>query len=104
MIGAATVIGRRRRFVETRCAPETARANCLDSGFGRELPDREAEVTLELEAATSALVLIDLQQGVLGLTLSPHPAPAVLAAAVGLGRRFQPCPPTRGPARGRRLV
>ena len=46
-------------------------------------------MTLELEAATSALVLIDLQEGVLGLTLSPHPAPAVLAAAVGLGRRFQ---------------
>lgn len=46
-------------------------------------------MTVELEAETSALVLIDLQQGILARPLSPHSAAEVLTAAVDLGDRFR---------------
>ena len=42
-----------------------------------------------LDAGTTALVMIDLQQGVLGRSLLPHPALKVLEAATKLAGRFR---------------
>jgi nicotinamidase-related amidase len=42
-----------------------------------------------LDPRTTALVLIDLQNGVLGWPLLPHPASEVLASARELARRFR---------------
>ncbi len=46
-------------------------------------------MTLQIEARRTALVLIDLQKGVLGMSLAPYPATQVLAAAVALGERLR---------------
>jgi nicotinamidase-related amidase len=43
---------------------------------------------LSLDPRTTALVLIDLQAGLLALPLAPHAGTAVVAAAERLGRRF----------------
>ena len=42
-----------------------------------------------LDPRTTALVIIDLQKGVLGLPLLPHPAPEVLESASKLAGRFR---------------
>ena len=42
-----------------------------------------------LDPRTTALVMIDLQKGVLGLSLLPHPAPEVLESASKLAGRFR---------------
>ena len=42
-----------------------------------------------LDPRTTALVLVDLQQGILGFPLAPHSGPAVLAAGAQLARRFR---------------
>ena len=42
-----------------------------------------------LDPRTTALVMIDLQKGVLGLPLLPHPAPEVLESASKLAGRFR---------------
>jgi len=44
---------------------------------------------LELQAATTALVLIDLQQGILPYAQAPYDAAAVLARAVALAAAFR---------------
>jgi nicotinamidase-related amidase len=46
-------------------------------------------VPLKLEAATTALVLIDLQQGILAYAKAPYDAAAVLAHAVPLAAAFR---------------
>ena len=42
-----------------------------------------------LPAATSALILIDLQKGIVGLPLEPHSGEAVVAKGKDLARRFR---------------
>jgi nicotinamidase-related amidase len=44
---------------------------------------------LTLPAATTALILIDLQKGVVGMPTEPHSGAAVLAAGQHLARRFR---------------
>jgi nicotinamidase-related amidase len=44
---------------------------------------------LTLPAATTALILIDLQKGIVGLPTEPHSSAAVLAAGQDLARRFR---------------
>jgi nicotinamidase-related amidase len=44
---------------------------------------------LKLEPKTTAVVLIDVQQGLLALDLAPHPAPALAANAAGLAGQAQ---------------
>jgi nicotinamidase-related amidase len=44
---------------------------------------------MKLDARTTALVMIDLQKGVLGRPLLPHPAAEVLESATELARRFR---------------
>ena len=39
---------------------------------------------LKLDPPTIALIVIDLQRGIMGRPVEPHPAPAVLARAVQL--------------------
>lgn len=45
--------------------------------------------TIELAAKTSALVLIDLQAGILARDTAPRPAAEVLATSTALARRFR---------------
>jgi len=45
-------------------------------------------MSLKLDPRTTALVLIDLQQGILGMQLAPHSAGEVVARSAGLGRRL----------------
>ena len=47
---------------------------------------------LKLDAATTALVLIDLQQGILPYAQAPYDAAAVLAHAVPLAAAFSVVP------------
>jgi nicotinamidase-related amidase len=44
---------------------------------------------MQLNAKTSALVLIDLQKGVLGMPVMPHPAAAVYERSMQLAQRFR---------------
>src|SRR5271169_3636916 len=44
---------------------------------------------IELDPAMSALILIDLQKGVLGMPLAPRSAADVLATGKGLAERFR---------------
>ncbi len=44
---------------------------------------------IALDPKTTALVLIDLQKGVVGRDLSPHPGTAVLKTVIGLADRFR---------------
>lgn len=44
---------------------------------------------LTLPAATTALILVDLQKGIVAMPVEPHPGTAVLAAARGLAKRFR---------------
>src|SRR5580692_7208578 len=44
---------------------------------------------MKLDPPRTALVMIDLQRGVLGRDLSPHPAPKVLESATELAGRFR---------------
>jgi nicotinamidase-related amidase len=44
---------------------------------------------MKLDPRTTALVMIDLQKGVLGRPLLPHPAPEVLESATELAGRFR---------------
>jgi nicotinamidase-related amidase len=44
---------------------------------------------MNLDPRTTALVMIDLQNGVLGRTLSPHPAAKVLESATAIAGRFR---------------
>lgn len=43
-------------------------------------------MSLELKASATALVLIDLQRGVLSLPLTPHPADGVVARSLELAQ------------------
>jgi nicotinamidase-related amidase len=45
-------------------------------------------MSLDLNPATTALVLIDLQKGILGRQLAPHSSAKVIENAAALGRRF----------------
>jgi nicotinamidase-related amidase len=45
-------------------------------------------MSLGLDPRATALVLIDLQQGILALPLAPHGGAEVVGRAAGLGRRF----------------
>src|SRR5450759_4499452 len=45
--------------------------------------------TLVLDPKRTALVLIDLQQGILGMTVAPHAAADVLSRATSLAERFR---------------
>lgn len=47
-----------------------------------------AIMSLTLDPRTTALVLVDLQNGILGLPLAPYGASAILDASLRLGRRF----------------
>jgi len=44
---------------------------------------------LSIDPKSTALVLIDLQQGIVGMTTAPHPASLVVANAVRLAERFR---------------
>jgi len=44
---------------------------------------------LKLDPATTALILIDLQHGIVGMQTSPHPASSVLEKAASLARAFR---------------
>lgn len=44
---------------------------------------------ITLPAATTALILIDLQKGIVGLPTAPHSGEAVLAKGKELARRFR---------------
>jgi nicotinamidase-related amidase len=44
---------------------------------------------LTLPAATTALILIDLQKGIVGMPTEPHSGPALLAAGQELAKRFR---------------
>jgi nicotinamidase-related amidase len=44
---------------------------------------------MQLEARTTALVLIDLQKGVLGMPVAPHSAAAIFDRSMGLAQRFR---------------
>jgi nicotinamidase-related amidase len=44
---------------------------------------------LTLPAATTALILIDLQKGIVGMPTEPHSGPAVLAKGQELAQRFR---------------
>jgi nicotinamidase-related amidase len=44
---------------------------------------------LQLDARTTALVLIDLQRGILGMSVAPHAGPHVLGQAARLARAFR---------------
>ena len=44
---------------------------------------------ITLSAATTALILIDLQEGIIGLPLAPHSGEAVVAKGKELARRFR---------------
>jgi nicotinamidase-related amidase len=46
-------------------------------------------MSLNINARTAALVLIDLQNGILSMQLAPHDAAQVVEKAVKLGRRFR---------------
>jgi nicotinamidase-related amidase len=46
-------------------------------------------VMLTLPATTTALILIDLQKGIVGSPTEPYPGPAVLAKGQELARRFR---------------
>lgn len=46
------------------------------------------DAALALDPRTTALVLIDLQKGIVARELTPHPAAKVLENSVALGRRF----------------
>ena len=50
---------------------------------------RVAVNPMMLQAATSALILIDLQQGILQYPLAPHTAPEILEHGNQLARRFR---------------
>src|SRR5271170_7827547 len=47
------------------------------------------EFPMHLDPKTSALVLIDLQKGVLAMPVAPHPASAVYDRSMRLARRFR---------------
>jgi nicotinamidase-related amidase len=47
------------------------------------------EFPLQLNAKTSALVLIDLQKGVLAMSVAPHPAATVYERSMHLAARFR---------------
>jgi nicotinamidase-related amidase len=44
---------------------------------------------ISLPASTTALVLIDLQKGIVGLPIAPHPGETVLAQGKALAQRFR---------------
>jgi nicotinamidase-related amidase len=44
---------------------------------------------ITLSAATTALILIDLQEGIIGLPLAPHSGEAVVSKGMDLARRFR---------------
>ena len=44
---------------------------------------------IELVAKSSALILIDLQKGIVGMPLAPRSGAEVTAAAIGLAQRFR---------------
>ena len=44
---------------------------------------------LKLDPTTTALILIDLQHGIVGMPTSPHPASSVLEKAASLARAFR---------------
>ena len=44
---------------------------------------------LTLPAATTALILVDLQKGIVAMPVEPHPGTAVLATGQDLARRFR---------------
>jgi nicotinamidase-related amidase len=44
---------------------------------------------MQLDAKSTALVLIDLQKGVLAMPVAPHPAPAVYERSLRLAARFR---------------
>ena len=46
-------------------------------------------MSLNIDAHTSALVLIDLQDGILSMPLAPHSAGQIIENAKALGRRFR---------------
>ena len=46
-------------------------------------------MSLNINARTAALVLIDLQNGILSMPLAPHNASQILEKTVALGRRFR---------------
>jgi nicotinamidase-related amidase len=45
--------------------------------------------SLKLDAATTALVLIDLQRGIVGMQTSPYPAPEVVEKGAALAKAFR---------------
>jgi nicotinamidase-related amidase len=47
------------------------------------------EHLMQLNAKTTALVLIDLQKGVLGMSVMPHPAAEIYERSMGLAQRFR---------------
>jgi nicotinamidase-related amidase len=49
----------------------------------------EAAMSLSLDPRTTALVLIDLQKGVLSMPLSPYDAPQIIERSVSLGRAIR---------------
>jgi len=44
---------------------------------------------MQLTAKSTALVLIDLQRGVLAMPVQPHPAPEIYARSMALAQRFR---------------
>ena len=44
---------------------------------------------IKLDPETSALILIDLQHGIVAIETSPHPASAVVAKAASLAAAFR---------------
>ncbi|MEJ1963063.1 MAG: hydrolase [Gammaproteobacteria bacterium] len=52
-------------------------------------PTHPAELPMRLNAKTSALVLIDLQKGVLGMPVAPHPAAVIYERSMQLADRFR---------------
>jgi nicotinamidase-related amidase len=54
-----------------------------------ESPIRITEFPMQLNPKTTALVLIDLQKGVLAMPVAPHPATAVYDRSMRLAQRFR---------------
>jgi hypothetical protein len=56
---------------------------------------------ITLDARTTALVLIDLQNGIVGMSLAPRSGSDVVATASGLARTLPSCSPKMPPPASR---
>jgi nicotinamidase-related amidase len=59
------------------------------TGRNKNQPTREATVEIEIEAQSAALVLIDLQQGIVGRQTAPYPAAEVIWRCSDLAATFR---------------